>query len=212
MRILILSPYPELIERAIVGNGDDLKKSNAPPSETDFTADFIISFGYRYILKPEILRTTLRPIINIHISYLPWNRGADPNFWSWFDSTPKGVSIHQIDEGIDSGALLCQAEAVFESEYETLASSYEKLRVEAIGLFTEAWPLIRTDRIVAKPQHGAGSYHRSKDKEFFWPLLPDGFNSPVKFIEKIGAEHAAAKASDVIRAEVMAMKPETQEK
>jgi len=106
MRVLLLCPYPELIEAPILAGGDDLVASVAPPSEIDFSADFIVSFGYRHILKEPILRSVARPIINIHISYLPWNRGADANFWSWFKHTPKGVSIHEIDAGIDTGPVL----------------------------------------------------------------------------------------------------------
>ena len=38
----------------------------------------------------------------MHISYLPFNRGAHPNYWSFKDNSPKGVTIHFIDNGIDT--------------------------------------------------------------------------------------------------------------
>ena len=38
--------------------------------------DLVISFGYRYIFKEYQLQTLNRPIINLHISYLPFNRGT----------------------------------------------------------------------------------------------------------------------------------------
>ena len=38
-----------------------------------------ISYTYRYILTDEILKDLNCQMINIHNSYLPWNRGADPN-------------------------------------------------------------------------------------------------------------------------------------
>ena len=40
----------------------------------------IISFGYRHILNKEFIKKCNCPIINLHISYLPFNRGAHPNF------------------------------------------------------------------------------------------------------------------------------------
>jgi len=43
--------------------------------------DLVISYGYRHILKKEIIESSKAPIVNLHISYLPWNRGAHPNFW-----------------------------------------------------------------------------------------------------------------------------------
>ena len=41
--------------------------------------DFMISFGYRYIVSKKILDYFKGKAINLHISYLPWNKGADPN-------------------------------------------------------------------------------------------------------------------------------------
>ena len=42
--------------------------------------DLYISFGYRKIIPKKILKKTKRPIINLHLSFLPYNRGAHPNF------------------------------------------------------------------------------------------------------------------------------------
>ena len=61
----------------------------------------IVSFGYNKLIKKLILKFVNCPIYNIHISYLPYNKGAHPNFWSFIDRTPHGVSIHKINENID---------------------------------------------------------------------------------------------------------------
>ena len=44
--------------------------------------EYALSFGYRHIIKKDIINYFKNKIINLHISYLPYNRGADPNFWS----------------------------------------------------------------------------------------------------------------------------------
>lgn len=75
--------------------------------------DWIISYGYRHIIPEEIIKKTKNPIINLHISYLPFNRGSHPNYWSFKEKTPKGVTIHFIDKGIDTGPILCQKEFFF---------------------------------------------------------------------------------------------------
>ena len=98
-------------------------------------ADWIVSYGYRNILKGEVLSRFHNRMINIHISLLPWNRGAEPNFWSWLEQTPKGVTIHRIDPGIGSGEILVQKEMTFKEEEETLAHFLEKLQTEANKLF-----------------------------------------------------------------------------
>ena len=61
----------------------------------------IVSYNYKYILSRDILDLVEGNAINLHISYLPYNRGADPNIWSFIENTPKGVTIHYIDSGID---------------------------------------------------------------------------------------------------------------
>ena len=62
--------------------------------------DLVISFGYRHIISQDQINNSTAPIINLHVSYLPWNKGAHPNFWSHFDCTPSGVTIHEVDEGL----------------------------------------------------------------------------------------------------------------
>lgn len=70
--------------------------------------DFIVSYGYRYIVSGEILRHFPKRAVNLHISLLPYNKGADPNFWSFVEDTPKGVSIHYMDSGLDTGEIIAQ--------------------------------------------------------------------------------------------------------
>ena len=70
--------------------------------------DWIVSYGYRHIISKNHIDNLKNPIINLHISYLPFNRGAHPNYWSFKEKTPKGVTIHFMDEGIDTGPILVQ--------------------------------------------------------------------------------------------------------
>lgn len=125
----------------------------------------VISFNYRYIIKRDVISFLGKRIINMHISYLPWNKGSNPNFWSFFDNTPKGVTIHQLDEGLDTGDILFQRELFLEEEKETFISSYNKLLVEMIELFKENWETIRTMQWEAIPQKTEGTYHTMKDME-----------------------------------------------
>ena len=101
-------------------------------------------------------------IINLHISYLPFNKGADPNYWSWVENTPKGVTIHCIDEGIDTGDILVQKEIEFGRE-ETLSSSYGKLKKEIENLFINNFENIVKGYILPKTQPKGGSLHYVKD-------------------------------------------------
>ena len=75
--------------------------------------DLVITFNYRHILKKNILNKLKRPAINLHIAYLPFNKGCHPNFWSFVEDSPKGVTIHEIDKGVDTGPIICQKKLFF---------------------------------------------------------------------------------------------------
>ncbi|HEX3978509.1 MAG TPA: formyltransferase family protein [Solirubrobacteraceae bacterium] len=140
--------------------------------------DFLVSHGYRHIIRHDVLAAAHDRTINLHISYLPWNRGADPNLWSWIEDTPKGVTIHFVDEHLDTGDIIAQRQVAFGSD-ETLGSSYARLQHEMLTLFTEQWPLIRAGRCERRPQRGTGSAHRVADRAAVEHLLVDGWDTPV---------------------------------
>ena len=79
-------------------------------------SDLILSFGYRKIIKSNHLKLSKRPILNLHISYLPYNRGSHPNYWSFADNTPKGVTIHEIDRKIDMGYVVFRKKIFFKKK------------------------------------------------------------------------------------------------
>ena len=152
--------------------------------------DFIVSYGYRYILPYEVLRHFYGRAINLHISLLPYNRGADPNFWSFVDDTPKGVSIHYMDTGLDTGKVITQKKISFDASKESFATSYNTLQVEIRKLFKSCWQEIKTlksiDNSSCQAITNKGTYHRAADKEKYVHLLEDGWNTNIAyFLNKI---------------------------
>lgn len=146
--------------------------------------DFIVSYGFRHIIRKPILEHLVDRAINLHIAYLPWNRGADPNLWSFLESTPKGVTIHYIDEGIDTGDIIAQRLVDCDGEEETLATSYAKLNCAIIDLFSEVWPSIAYGNNLRKIQIGDSSTHRVREKERFMHLLTKGWDTPVNALKE----------------------------
>lgn len=123
----------------------------------------IISYNYKYIIENDVIECMKGNIINLHISYLPWNKGADPNIWSFLDDTPKGVTIHQINSGLDTGKIMYQRECFFDIEKETFISTYDKLQQTIMELFKENWEEIKAGNYPLKEQQGIGSYHAKKN-------------------------------------------------
>ena len=128
----------------------------------------IVSFGYLHLLGSDFINNCGCPIVNLHISCLPFNRGAHPNFWSFYDGTQSGVSIHLIDEGIDTGPILFQKKIQFEDE-KTFIETYDRLFDEIENLFIENIDLIVSKKWTAMKQVGNGTFHSVKD-------LPNEFN------------------------------------
>lgn len=125
--------------------------------------DLIISFGYRYLISEETLSKLACPIVNLHMSYLPWNRGAHPNFWSFWDNTPSGVTIHEMDEGLDTGPIIYQKMLNFDSSNETFSSTYFTLKGELEKLFIENVNEILNLTYKTYNQRGKGSAHKSNE-------------------------------------------------
>ena len=154
------------------------------PIDTQFlrenNIEFAISYRYRHIIRQNIIDFLHGKIINLHISYLPWNRGADPNLWSFLEDTPKGISIHYVDSGIDTGDIIAQKEILFNESDHTLSTTYEILNQEIINLFKENWSSIVKGKNPQIRQAEGGSVHRSKDKEPYLHLLDEkGWDTPV---------------------------------
>jgi methionyl-tRNA formyltransferase len=140
--------------------------------------DFIISYGCRHIIPKRITDEFKGRAINLHISYLPYNRGSDPNLWSFIEDTPKGVTIHYVDEGLDTGDIIFQEEVTY-TKTDTLSSTYNRLAETIEKLFMGNWENIKKGNVTPIKQSGKGSYHKSKDKKEIEHLLVDGWNTKV---------------------------------
>lgn len=123
---------------------------------------FAMSFNYRHIIPSDAIVALGCPVANVHCSLLPWNRGASPNFFSYYENTPKGVTVHELTEGLDKGGVLLQRELPL-TEEESFESSYCKLIEAAFDLITSSWERLRDGRIAPRRQAGGGSYHTSAE-------------------------------------------------
>ena len=137
--------------------------------------DCVISFGYRHILKQSTIDGFCCPVFNLHISYLPYNRGAHPNFWSFYDNTPSGVTIHLMDSGIDTGAIVKQKYVNFKESEDTFVKTQSVLIKSIQDLFLEFLPSLLSDTWTAKKQRGEGTIHYVKDL----PSNFSGWNSKI---------------------------------
>jgi methionyl-tRNA formyltransferase len=137
-----------------------------PPLEVFKQSDFILSFGFRKIISANILKKITKPIYNIHLSYLPFNRGAHPNFWSFIENTPAGVSIHKIDKGIDTGNIIVRKKINFNiklKKFSTFKKTYNYLFLEAEKLLKKNFSKIYIKKHKIILDNHKGTFHYKKD-------------------------------------------------
>ena len=117
--------------------------------------------------KPSAIRQaqikfSKRPIINLHISYLPYNKGSHPNFWSFVEKTPKGVTIHEIDKKVDNGPIIARRKIVFKKQNNlTFKNTQEFLIKEIEKLFIQNYVKILSGNYSIKKVSSKGTFHKS---------------------------------------------------
>jgi phosphoribosylglycinamide formyltransferase-1 len=146
--ILTDQPYAGVIERArkfgtpceVVPRKKEMDKATHEQMIIDVlkkhNVDWIFLAGYMRILSPEFLKgfhddkLGVNRVVNIHPSLLPAFPGAD-SYLQAFNAGVKiaGVTLHFVDEGVDSGPIILQR--AFEREEE---ESFETFRARGMEL------------------------------------------------------------------------------
>jgi methionyl-tRNA formyltransferase len=128
--------------------------------------DLGVVVAYGHILRPEVLSIPPRGMINVHASLLPRYRGAAPIQHAILrGETETGVSIMQMEAGLDSGPVLHRVATPIEPD-ETAGALLARLAgLGATGLI-EALSLISGGLARAQPQdHSRATYAPKIDRE-----------------------------------------------
>jgi methionyl-tRNA formyltransferase len=72
-----------------------------------FGPDVVVLGGTR-IIQPHILALARRGTLNAHPGLLPALRGSSSVAWALYKNLPVGSSVHYVDTGIDTGAIIAQ--------------------------------------------------------------------------------------------------------
>ena len=119
---------------------------------------------------------------------LPQNKKK--NTETIFEGFPKGATVHYIDEGIDTGAILFREEIQF-SKTDTLRTSAEKLMQLAESLFLENAEEIFSSNVKTlglEDLTNPSIYHNRLMSEYFIELLPNGWDTNIGFVEDMGRD------------------------
>ncbi len=133
---LVASPVKQLaLQHNIpVEQPENFKSDASRATLKNYHADIMIVMAYGLILPVVVLETPKYGCINIHVSLLPRWRGAAPvQHAILVGDKETGVTIMQMDKGLDTGAILAQESCIIEPQ-DTTESLYAKLSAMAPSL------------------------------------------------------------------------------
>jgi methionyl-tRNA formyltransferase len=137
----------------------------SPEAQADFVAlgvDVAVVVAYGLILPKAILATPRLGCLNIHASLLPRWRGAAPIQRAILaGDTETGITIMQIDEGLDTGAMLLQERTAIGAE-DTGATLHDRLSEMGARLIVVALDGLAAGKLEPTPQPAAGVTYASK--------------------------------------------------
>lgn len=118
----------------------------------DADLDWLFIIGWSQIAGPDVLASTRRGVLGMHPTLLPEGRGRASIPWAILKGLDRtGVSLFQLDEGVDTGPVLAQVSVPIDPE-ETASTLYAKVAVAHRHLIRDAWPRLQADEVEVCPQ------------------------------------------------------------
>ena len=168
-----LAPRPPAVKEAALALGVERVWQPAsvrkPPFADELRAlapDLAVVVAYGKILPPEVLAIPRLGCVNVHASLLPRYRGAAPIQWAIIrGEQTTGVTLMQLDAGMDTGPMLAHAELLI-PDTATAGSMHEQLAEVGARLLDERWDELITGRLPPVVQdEGSATHAPMLDKE-----------------------------------------------
>lgn len=127
----------------------------------EFDTGFLV--WWPRIIPKELFTKAKDGFINTHPSLLPYCQGKHYNFWTIVEDCPFGVTLHYVNEEIDTGDVIYQKEIKYDW-LDTGETLFKRARLEMVSLFKEFYPLYRKGELRrVKQDSGQGSFHHSSE-------------------------------------------------
>ena len=153
------SPVKELaVERGIdVYQPASMRTQEASETLRTLEPDVLAVVAYGKILPDEVLAIPRLGSVNVHGSLLPKYRGAAPIQWAVLNGDAEtGVSIQQMDAGLDTGdVLVCEKVAI--GPEETSGELFDRVTAVGARLLCETLPGIEAGALTPAPQDHAAA-------------------------------------------------------
>ena len=147
--------------------------------------DVIVVSAFGQIIPRALLELPRYGCINIHASLLPKYRGAAPIQWAVIDGEPvSGVTIMQMDQGLDTGDMLAKAQVPLEPG-ETGGSLFDKLSRTGAELLIRTLPELEAGTLQPEkqPEESPTPYARmirKEDGNMDWSLTAEALERRIR--------------------------------
>ena len=159
-----------------------LRTQSAADDFAQLQCDVAVVVAYGLILPPSILQAPKRGCLNIHASLLPRWRGAAPIHRAILSGDAEtGICIMQMDEGLDTGAVLLRQSTPIRAE-ETTADLHDRLSTMGADLILQA--MDRLPDLPLQPQSAEGVTYAAKidkaEARIDWTLPADQVDRQIR--------------------------------
>ena len=146
---------------------NDVNSSDFISLIKNYKCNLFVSMSFDQIFKKDIIKLMRHNIINCHAGKLPFYRGRSVLNWVLInDEKEFGITVHYIDEGIDSGDIILQRsyEITDLDDYKTLLN---KAYIKCADILYEAILMLKKGDVKTQKQiniHPVGSYFSKRKK------------------------------------------------
>lgn len=127
--------------------------------------DLVISLLYNRIIGRQLIERCGR-IVNCHPGRLPQYRGVQPGNWSLLNGERwHGVTLHEVDEGVDTGPILAQVLFPIWPEIDEVRDVWQRALTHGRQLLSDTLPRIDAIRGVPQDESLARTYYSREEPE-----------------------------------------------
>ncbi len=139
----------------------DMRADGGAAVLLEFRPDIVISARFSLIFPQRVIDAVPRGIINVHPGALPGYRGLFAPFWQVLHGERElGCTVHMVDKGIDTGAILGMARVPFDPSRSLMWHTAGLYR-GGVAIAAEAASILaRGGQSVGVPQPSGGAYFR----------------------------------------------------
>ncbi len=143
----------------------DVNSKNFLEKLKKYNCDLFVSMSFNQIFKKNFLNLPKYRTINCHAGKLPFYRGR--NILNWVlinDEKEFGITVHYVDEGIDTGDIILQRTYPI-TDNDSYNSLLEKSYSECAQILYDSIKLIQSNRVKVVKQNSIdkiGSYFRRR--------------------------------------------------